>query len=376
MLFRSGGSTQGKTEGKDGKESTRKAAEEARLASRIADAILYNREAHSISMLVRIRAFLVEKGYMSAAATDAGDRLDQSPETVVDRAFVEGVIAWQKHNRIDPADGRIGSTSFRVLQKYAALSYSVNGGTQPRTVKRPDGRKVPRTVISRGASPDAIYAYFRRVVLDQGGIWMDEPGCVNLVGVRGGRLVSDTKGCQVEASPNGTTAETGLNSWNDTLIVFKVNGAGKKVVDMFEGTTDPGAASDAFLVEGTHAYELGEHAPENSGYPAYPALNPSNGPSGAANQGLVPVSRNGKTCLGTEEGGGKWLNVHTTHGNKAPLSDSLGGYSRGCSVVNGQDTFTGRFMPYFHSAVDNRHQQVFYYTVISVDRLEIGRAHV
>ena len=310
-------------------------------ANQAAAAIRYNIQAHSISILSQTRKFLIKNGWVKGNSADEKERLNQRPTSIVNEDFVQGVAAYQKFKEIKSIDGKMSPETFQLFQKQG-LGYSLQGGAH----------KPGRNVVPKGAPEDQVYDYFRAAILEQGGIFTDRPGHVNVIGIRGGKL---TGGDGIEHVSNE------FNQWNDTLVVLQVDSNGVKKIDMYEGTTDPGVLKNgvATIPEGTFNMELGYHAPRSGNYPA---LNPQN-------QGYQPVfRRNQGFHQGSSSGAGQWLNIHTTHGyNKGALAGP-GGYSEGCTVINGQDAYNS-FIQDMKKATYSHKQKDIYYTVISAGRL-------
>ena len=289
-------------------------------------------------MLARIRSFLIEGRFMSAGPFDGKARVDLSPEDVVNRSFIEGVAYFQGNKEQGYPDGMIGQGTFALLKEYG-FEYTLEGGEHT----------PGRGIVSRNAPPEKIYDYFRDMILDQGGIFSTIPEHVNLVGIRGGKLEDDSI----------KHVENTFNKWNDTLVVLSVNADGKKEVQLYEGTTDPGVARKgvATLPEGTHSMSYGWHNASSS----YRALNP-------AHEGQVPVFRDGNSYLGQGSGSGSWLNMHTTHGYDQGALAGPGGYSLGCAVINGQDQYES-FISKMAQA-NGKGQEIIYYTLVSASRLD------
>ena len=320
-------------------------------ADSIAAAVQYNLRAHAISMLVRIRAFLIEKGFMSAAAVDQGEKVDVTPEQIVDKAFLEGVAYYQGNRKLGSPDGKIGPGTFGAFEE-DGFKYTLDGEDVARSANAGGGR---REIIPKNAAPDKMYDYFRDVILQNSGIFSTDAGHMNIVGIRGGKLSDGA----VEQVVNE------FNKWNDTVAVLWLGKGGEKNVQLFEGTTDPGRRTSshhigvATIPEGTHSMEYGWHNPSSG---SYRALNP-------ANDGHVPVFRNGESYLGQGTGNGTWLNMHTTHGYDQGNLGGPGGYSLGCTVINGQDQYES-FINQMGSASEKEGQDIIYYTVISAGRLD------
>ena len=304
-----------------------------------ASARSYNLRAHAISMLVRIRNFLIKYERLDAAEIDSGQRINQSPDEIVDDAFLEAVAAYQVFKELGSPDGKIGPNTFSAFEENG-LGYSLTGGSHA------SGRHI----VPKNAPEAQVYDYFRDIILNQGGIFAETAGHVNIVGVRGGQ--QDGDGIE--------HVENTHNRWNDSVVVLSLDAEGNKSVQIFEGTTDPGVsrAGVATIAEGTHAMEYGYHAPSSG---AYDALNP-------AYDGYVPVFRDGQSYLGQGRGAGQWLNLHTTHGYENGLANGPGAYSEGCTVINGEKEFR-RFMGSMRSATKTHGQSVIYFTVISAGRM-------
>jgi hypothetical protein len=328
----------------------------------VATAKAHNLKSHSVSMLSSLRRALIDAGVLTPAPVDSEDRVDVWPGLLADDSFVQAVAAYQQLNGLGRPDGKVVGRTFDHFQGMG-LTYRIAGGNLPSKTKDANGKDVPRSIIPLGASDAAVYDYFRQVVLDQGGIWNDKAGYVNIVGVRGGQLGADSRSI--------TATDNAFNQWNDTLLVLSVDAQGTKRVQYYAGTTDPGVrrAGVATLPEGTHAMEKGTPSPASG---AYAALNP-------AYDATVPVVRRGEAYAGTERGpngargGGQYLNIHTTHGWSSGKLAGPGGYSEGCAVIDGEDKFKN-FMSSVNAATKAESkggpgQTLLYYTVISASRL-------
>ena len=318
------------------------ASDNTQLSARqVQNAIQYNLRGHAINMLVQIRNFLIKNGWLSPSAADKGERVNQEPTSIVNADFVQAVAAYQAFKKQANPDGKLGARTFQLFQEQG-LGYSLQGGAHAPN----------RTVIPKDAPDDQVYDYFRGVILSQGGIFMERPGHVNVVGIRGGQL---SRAGGIRHVPNT------FNQWNDTLVVLSVDAQGNKSVDRYEGTTDPGVARNgvATFPEGTHTMELGYHAPRSG---SYTALNPRH-------NGQVPVfRRNQGFHLGAGARGGQWLNVHTTHGYNRGALPGPGGYSEGCAVINGNDQYQ-HFIGDMKTATNRHGQRNIFFTLLSAGRL-------
>ena len=318
----------------------------------ITEARSYNLKAHTISMLNAMRTMLVKEGFLAGKTLTSQDLVNATPKVVVDDAFILAAASYQAFKQMKNPDGMIGNLTFGHFQK-AGLRYTVSGGDKPQKEKGADGKEKARTILPKGAPAEQVYDYFKDVVTQQGGIFNDKPGYINLIGIRGGKYN--------ETSGTITQTDNAFNQWNDTLVVLKTEANGKHTVKYYEGTTDPGMAYNgvATLTEGTHAYKYGYHSPASG---SYRGLN-------AAYDGYSPVYRRGEGYfLGQGAGAGQWLNVHTTHGYNQGALGGPGGYSLGCAVVNGQDRYKDFIAEM--GASNKAGQELIYYTVISASRME------
>lgn len=337
----------------------------AALAKRRQEARLYNLQAHTLSKLVEIRAYLVETGFLEAAAQDQGPRVDHWPALIADDALVDAVMAYQRAKGDPEPDGKIGRGTFDTMRKNrGSLGYTLGGGPLSATERGPDGRDRPRTIIPKGAPEAQVHAFYRDLVLSQDGVWSDKPGTVNLVGIRGATY--DGKAGTVTHTGKDFSAGEGggFDTWNDTLVAVGSLADGTIFVRTFEGTTDPGVFAAAWSPEGTQAFEVGEHIPSSG---AYPALNRQQGGYGPCFRWRAGAGF--EDHLGTETGGVRWANIHTTHGLAEGDPVGPGAYSEGCAVVNGETTWDERFWP----IIDRAHQggqSTFMYTVVSASRVE------
>ena len=346
------------------------------LQKRVNLARPYNLKGHSVSMLVKVRKMLVKHGYLTGDAA-ALDQTDVTPETIVNDDFVKAVMAFQTKALGEKltgdalekaADGQIGPGTFKLLQAHG-LKYTKSGGTESATVTGKDGKDgktSARQIVGKDAPQKAVYSHFRQLVIDNGGLFWDKPGHINVVGVRGANYDQKT----------GTVSQTKntLNKWNDTVLVLWTDAEGKKHVKTYSGTTDPGVATAgvATLPEGTYAYKMGQHK-------GYKALNPQY-------ESVTPAFRDGTSYLGTEgplgTKGAAGINIHTTHGGEGQrLSGGWkrgdltgpGSYSTGCTVIDGTDQYAD-FMGHVTTATSSKAkkgagQKTVYYTVISSGRV-------
>ena len=327
-----------------GGESAPPAVVELTLSdAQVQSAITYNLESHSVSMLIRVKEVLQQQGLLPGSPPEGG-YVNVAPTDICNAAFVKAVASYQQASNLSGPDGKLGPNTFALFETLG-MDYGISGGSHA----------AGRTIIPTNAPDDQKYDYFRGVILENNGVFVDQPGHINIIGIRGGQLGD---GEQITHSDNA------FNQWNDTLIVLKIDAQGVKYVDMYEGTTDTGVtrAGVATLPEGTYSYRVGTHKD-------YTALNPSN-------SSITPAVRNGESYLGREgslgSGGAVGINIHTTHGWDHGALSGPGAYSEGCSVINGED----RYEDFIDQMTDANQSQasggagqtVYYYTILGAAR--------